>query len=95
MKKIRFNTFETNSSSTHSLTICTKEEYNKWKDGELIFDNYKDKLISRDKKESEDDYRYKTFEGWLDDDYSETFVQNYTTPNGEEIIAFGKYGSDY
>lgn len=25
--------FETNSSSCHSLTMCTQSDYDKWKDG--------------------------------------------------------------
>ena len=50
MKIIRNRTFETNSSSTHSLTICTKEEYEKWETGELYY--YDEKLIS---KETADD----------------------------------------
>lgn len=29
--QIRPNVFETNSSSTHSLNICTKEEFENWK----------------------------------------------------------------
>ena len=37
MIKIRNNLFETNSSSTHSLTMCKEEEYLKWKDGEIYF----------------------------------------------------------
>lgn len=32
---IRRGVFETNSSSTHSLTICTEDEFNKWKNGEM------------------------------------------------------------
>lgn len=31
MRQVRRMTFETNSSSTHSLTMCTKEEYDNWK----------------------------------------------------------------
>lgn len=46
MKKIiRLNTFETNSSSTHSLIMCTKETYEKWKSGELLFDKYAEKFV--------------------------------------------------
>ena len=29
--------FETNSSSTHSLTICTEEQFEEWKHGEVLF----------------------------------------------------------
>lgn len=39
-------TFETNSSSTHSLTMCTKEEYDNWKNGKLLFDSYYKKFVS-------------------------------------------------
>ena len=35
MIQIRQNIFETNSSSTHSLTICRKDEFDKWKNGEV------------------------------------------------------------
>ena len=35
MKTIRANTFETNSSSTHSLIILTEEEEQKLDSGEL------------------------------------------------------------
>lgn len=46
MRQIRKNVFETNSSSTHSLTICTKEEYDNWKNGKLLFDSYYKKFVS-------------------------------------------------
>lgn len=35
---IRFNTFETNSSSTHNCVICTEDEYKKWQAGEIYVD---------------------------------------------------------
>lgn len=34
MIQIRKNVFETNSSSTHSITLVKKEEYDKWVKGE-------------------------------------------------------------
>ena len=37
MKIIRRNTFETNSSSTHSITMCKESDFDKWKNGELYF----------------------------------------------------------
>ena len=39
LRAIRRGVFETNSSSTHSITICSKEEYDKWERGELLFDD--------------------------------------------------------
>lgn len=34
-KQIRLGVFETNSSSTHSITICSEEEWEGFKDGKL------------------------------------------------------------
>lgn len=44
-KQIRNGVFETNSSSVHSITLCTDTEYDKWKKGELVYDYWNDKLI--------------------------------------------------
>jgi len=38
MRVIRRGVFETNSSSTHSITMCSKEEYEKWESGEVLLD---------------------------------------------------------
>lgn len=35
-RQIRRGVFETNSSSTHSLTICLKSDYDKWESEELL-----------------------------------------------------------
>lgn len=37
MRLIRRNTFETNSSSTHSITMCSESDFDKWKNGELYY----------------------------------------------------------
>jgi len=47
MKIIRDGVFETNSSSTHSLSIVTCEEFNSFKKGDLIWDDWEVKLISK------------------------------------------------
>jgi len=39
-RQIRRGVFETNSSSTHSLTMCSEEEFEQWKNGELLFDEW-------------------------------------------------------
>ena len=49
MKTIRHNTFETNSSSTHSLLILTEEENNKINNGELFLRNkYDEEIITKE-----------------------------------------------
>lgn len=122
MIQVRQGVFETNSSSTHSITMCTKNEFNEWVDGKIYRnDGYwaastsalKDKdfltydeaieLIKSFKyyepmKEDEnvDDY-FKEYEIYSYDNWRgdfETDVTNYTTPNGEEIVAVCYYGYD-
>lgn len=53
MKKIRNNIFETNSSSTHSISIFTEEEYNKLAANELyITSKYDDTIISKEERDN-------------------------------------------
>lgn len=35
--QVRQGVFETNSSSTHTLTICSKDDFDKWKNGEVFW----------------------------------------------------------
>lgn len=37
-RQVRRSVFETNSSSVHSITMCSRETYSKWKKGELYKD---------------------------------------------------------
>lgn len=138
MIQVRGKVFETNSSSTHSLTMCSEEEFNKWKSGELLFDYYNDcfaqsiALSDEDKKDARlyyDDVKgsywkswdqlsdeeieswyskyanefirkskyneFMTYKDWCErQDYLDRFVETYTSPSGDKIIAFGKYGYD-
>ena len=55
MIQIREGLFETNSSSTHSLNICTNQEWLDWKAGKLLYNPYENSfidnyLLSDDKK---------------------------------------------
>ena len=47
-RQIRRGVFETNSSSTHSLTMCSGEEYNKWERGEVLYWREKDKFGTKE-----------------------------------------------
>ena len=125
MRQIRNNVFETNSSSTHSLTICSKSEYERWgkdlwfdmDDDEFIPANWTDNdiesckeiyeryhegsswdALSEEEKEEElCDYYYnicKDESEWLDKRELETFYEEYTSPSGDEIVIFGRYGYD-
>ena len=96
MKTIRYGVFETNSSSTHSLIICTNEEYNKWIDGEMVLDRYADAIVPIPIKNEfeEDDWRYVKYSEFDDKISMETFDYDYTTEHGDKIHVFGWYGYD-
>ena len=47
-RQIRRGVFETNSSSVHSITMCSQDEYSKWERGELLKDRYGDTFKTRD-----------------------------------------------
>lgn len=51
MKTIRIGTFETNSSSTHSLTMCMKDEYEAWTRGEIYFSRARGVFVNNDEKD--------------------------------------------
>lgn len=104
--QIRRGIFETNSSSTHSLTMCTNDDFDKWKNGELVYNNYGDKLIPitdekyqewlKNKQEDDYYYDYLTYDEYFNyycENY-ESFEEEFTTPSGETVIAFGYYGYD-
>jgi hypothetical protein len=89
MKQVRMSVFETNSSSTHSLTIVTAEEFNKWKEGKVAFAGNKLVPVGTTDKWGDEAV---TFDQWGEEDTLETFAQSFTTPSGDEMVAFGKYG---
>lgn len=47
MISIRRGVFETNSSSTHSISITSEEEYVKWINGELLFNESEQAFVSK------------------------------------------------
>ena len=139
MIKIRKGVFETNSSSTHSITMCTKNEYDDWKNGklylcindypwteeEMCIKNggfefckfYPTEEVKKFLKDHNIKFYSYDMDGGEDEDYSpekvyfitydeyseycyrvtctcETYVCNYITPNGENVVACGYYGHD-
>ena len=120
--QIRRGVFETNSSSVHSITMCTGSDFDRWTDGELLFWEDEKKFGTReeiieDLKKStwydgklrypyinwddEDqvsdifnDENIKTFNQYFQNGWFETYWEAYTTPGGENVVAFGYYGHD-
>lgn len=122
-RQIRYGVFETNSSSTHSLTMMMKPDYERWHKEKLyLFDGYhygweqdeapvkhmlytKDEAVALVKKNKyykaesviDDEMLHEAdFIAWNDEGnyYLESFYQEFTTPSGETIVAFGEYGYD-
>ena len=61
MRQIRSGVFETNSSSTHSITMCMKSDYDKWVNGELYWNRWDDELVEKGKVEKELEYQKEFF----------------------------------
>lgn len=106
MEQIRIGTFETNSSSTHTLVITTEELYDKFVNG-LAFLDYNDNLYTKEEllEKYKEDIGNQEFEEFIEDsDISswdrfqntqlETFDRKFETPSGDKMVAFGKYGQD-
>ena len=93
-RQIRRGVFETNSSSTHSLTIVSQEDYYKWKKGEMLIHKWDDDLISKEDIAEDKLNYYKTYDEYWEDSDLETFEQTFTTKGGEKIVAFGEFGYD-
>ena len=79
MKTIRANTFETNSSSTHSMVILTEEQNSQLHNGELYLTNKYDQEIIT--KEERDAIFYEAISN-----YNETIV-NYNDEMGAKLIS--------
>lgn len=50
-RTIRQGVFETNSSSVHSLTMCSDDEWQKWKDGDLIYNRWNEEFTTYEEYE--------------------------------------------
>lgn len=150
--QVRQGVFETNSSSTHTLTICSKDDFDKWKNGEVFWldnswhklDTDKDFVTPEELEELAEkyneeqqkridegdkfakvldiekvlnerpDYDYDSWddsywdtersalEAYTTDDFYvsksndelETYSKTFTSPSGDEMVAFGAFGYD-
>lgn len=51
--QVRNGVFETNSSSIHSITMCSESDYEKWKNGEIYYSDDAEELYDKQKIISE------------------------------------------
>lgn len=99
MRQIRRGVFETNSSSTHSITICPQETYNKWLNGTVLYNDWDNNFIES-KELTPDDYeragqQYENYKGkyyksWeeLNDNERKEYTTAYVLKNKND---YGKY----
>lgn len=106
MIQIRNSIFETNSSSVHSLVFMAENEYNRFLAGEVVYDRYTGKFISRYLADIPDDDVDDDFYSprYLDKNnlarYASEFlggsgyVETRTTPDGHPVYYLCYYGRD-
>lgn len=97
-KTFRIGVWETNSSSVHSMCMCTKDEFEKFQKGELVYYEGVDKLINPKEIDVDGDYGvydYSNYWKYCKPDGCEGYIESYVTPTGDEIVAFGYFGFDY
>lgn len=63
-RQIRRGVFETNSSSVHSITMCSDDEYKRWENGEAYMPRYGSQIKTREEiiKELQEKKHWKTDE---------------------------------
>ena len=99
--QVRLGMFETNSSSVHTLTMCSRKQLEDWKRGDIVYDGYNDDFVPIDELNEHDlskldNDMYYTYEGFYNsfgEDY-ETFERSQILDNGQEVIGFGYFGHD-
>lgn len=113
MIKIRNNIFETNSSSTHSITMCMSDDFEKWVKGEFAYVRWEQRFCPIEEAVNEiidkldeakadeeikshlclySDRKFWSYDDWLEDKWYEKYEEIFTTPSGENVVAFGYYG---
>lgn len=102
MRQVRRMTFETNSSSTHSLTMCSQETFDKWCNGEILYCDWKEdfieakKLTDADYKQAGEQYessKGKYYKSW--DELSDEERKEYTTQFVRSIRMMNSSYDDY
>ena len=95
MITIRQNTFETNSSSTHSICICTKDQHNKWVHGELFLNESYDKDSILEGKEfitKEEAINFLKYYGYFDEENKDDLDYQL---RDREIYSYSSWGDYY
>lgn len=102
-RKIRYGVFETNSSSSHSLTMCSAEEFKKWQNGEMLFDEWNENFVPAiplsDDEKRDVENAYEGGKPWhkLSDEEKNAEYIDYARANGlvdEDYQTYEEYMND-
>lgn len=93
MKTIRKGVFETNSSSTHSITIMSEEDYDKWVNDQLYYNETTRSLQT--KEEMYEEVRNFLLTEYNLDEASDEYVEEHIYDNqGEYPITYDEFIED-
>lgn len=101
MLQMRKNVFETNSSSTHSITMCTQDEYDAWAHGKLLLN---DGWWSKDNESEFKDKKFVTREeakdimahnDWYMENVNEGKLKPFDELDDEALADYELYTPDY
>ena len=106
MRQVRRGVFETNSSSVHTLTICLKEDYDKWIKGEVYLNNFcgdsNSPYIDKEFVTRDEALHIILKSNWVPDDFPDNEdwnkeeIQSYIDEILEDVfIKFDNYGNDF
>lgn len=84
-RQIRRGVYETNSSSTHSLVMCSGEEYDKWCSGEVLFWEREHKFESKEDIIKKLKEKYHDID-WDDEDEVRDIFEDYGIRTSDEYF---------
>lgn len=95
-RQVRRGVFETNSSSVHSIIMCSDDEYKRWENGELYIERYDGNFVSREElvKQLKEKKNYKSEDlcypnvNWEDEDEVNDLLYE------EEYMTYQQYWDD-
>ena len=81
--QIRRGVFETNSSMTHALTLCTADDFYKWQEGEMYWNRWNECLEPVEKVDKYLEETYNDYKNEYPNDYTEdTYDDEFRYDNG-------------
>jgi hypothetical protein len=96
--QVRKGVFETNSSSVHTVCLCDQSDYDKWKDGNLMYDVCREELVPPYNEEylKWKEQKLPSLQNFYDHHGEEEFdidIEDYRFLTWEEFYL--RFGSDY